>query len=249
MAVEFRTFLKDELDRRTAKNPKYSLRSFARFIGISHTSLSCILRGQRPISSKTKTKVAMALGIDPEMVDQFDDHPLVDGSSPNFERIGVDSYHLIADWHHDAILELVATRGFKDDPGWIASKLGIKRTEARVAVERLQKMGLIEKDHFGRSVVAKNTTNTHQPLGSTARRKNQMQILDLSKESIEKVSLEVRDHSSITMAIDTRDLPVAKEMIKDFRRQLMARLQAPSKNFNQVYQLHIGFFPLSERLD
>lgn len=250
MGKEFRTFLKEELERRTEKNPKYSLRSFARFIGISHTSLSCILRGQRPVSSKTKMKVAMALGVDPEKITQFKDTPLESNAAPSFDKISVDSYHLIADWHHDAILELVQTRGFREDTSWIASKLGIKRTEAKVALERLINLRLIQRGPDGRLVVSTtNTTNDHQPLCTAARRKNQAQVLELSRRAVEQGEFVARDHSSIAMAIDSRDLPVAKQMIKDFRRALMARMQARGKEFNQVYQLHIGFFPLSEKVD
>lgn len=243
MSQEFRCFLQGELDRRIKKNAKYSLRSFARFIGISHTSLSCVLRGQRPISPKTITKVAIALGVDPKNLNVTESHST--SVSQSLEKVTVDNYHLIADWYHDAILELVLIKDFKEDPNWIATKLGINRTEAKVALERLFEMNLIERTEDGFKLSSHSTTNVHQPQTTGARKKNQLQILDLSKEAIQNTSFNLRDHSSITMAINSKDIPIAKEMIKNFRRQLMDTLQSNSE-LDQVYQLHIGFFPLTK---
>lgn len=42
---EFRALLRQELVRRSAKNPSYSLRSFAKSLGVNHATLSSILAG------------------------------------------------------------------------------------------------------------------------------------------------------------------------------------------------------------
>ena len=47
---DYRSFFKAELERRQARNPRYSLRSFARDLGFSAPRLSDVLRGRYGIS-------------------------------------------------------------------------------------------------------------------------------------------------------------------------------------------------------
>ncbi|MBI1860262.1 MAG: helix-turn-helix domain-containing protein [Deltaproteobacteria bacterium] len=50
--------LKHELERRKRKNPAYSLRGFARALGLSHTLVSHLISGKRAVSKKTAEKIA-----------------------------------------------------------------------------------------------------------------------------------------------------------------------------------------------
>src|SRR4051812_16903310 len=51
--VGFRELLQAELARRCAKNPRYSLRSFADQLRIDHATLSQLLRGRRAMTART----------------------------------------------------------------------------------------------------------------------------------------------------------------------------------------------------
>ena len=243
MAQDFRGFLQGELRERCSRNSSYSLRSFARFLGISHTSLSCILRGQRPVSQKTKLKVASALGLAPDQLEMFQETDLPE--TQNFEKISVEQYHLMADWYHDAILELLHNKDFHEDYNWIASRLEISPYQARDAMERLILLGQVERTDAGLRPTFQLTTTVHQPLSTAARRKNQKQLLEKALLAVDEVSFEERDNSSVVMAISKTDLPVAKEMIKQFRRELLKKLQSPQKESDSVYQLAVAFFPLT----
>ena len=57
-------YLQDELLRRIRKNPRYSLRSFAKAIGMNSGSLSRILSGQVVPSQRTTLKIAESLGVE-----------------------------------------------------------------------------------------------------------------------------------------------------------------------------------------
>src|SRR5262245_40700147 len=61
-----RLLLQQELARRCAKNPGYSLRAFSRALGLSPTVLSLVLSGKRPLSKKAVAKVVEVLGLGPE---------------------------------------------------------------------------------------------------------------------------------------------------------------------------------------
>src|SRR5207302_616070 len=105
-----RTILRAELTRRCQKNPRYSLRAFARALGMSHTVLSLILSGKRPVPRRTGARMAESLGLDPAQRRAFlslgDPEP---GAAEDaaYERMELDRFELISDWHHFAILSLL----------------------------------------------------------------------------------------------------------------------------------------------
>ena len=95
--------LRAELERRQAANARYSLRAFARDLGISHTLLSLIASGKRALSEELARKIIatsklpknerdiMALGLPPEAPQQR-------------EKLSLEMFAMMADWVRDAIL-------------------------------------------------------------------------------------------------------------------------------------------------
>src|SRR4051794_752039 len=81
-----RVLLQQELARRCAKNSNYSLRAFGQSLGISHTVLSLVLSGKRPLSKKATSTVATALGLNPsetaELIRNRETSPSEMNSSP-----------------------------------------------------------------------------------------------------------------------------------------------------------------------
>ena len=59
--MSFCAFLRSELARRTSLNRRYSLRAFARSLGVDHSTLSQILRGRRTLTPATIRRLAAAL--------------------------------------------------------------------------------------------------------------------------------------------------------------------------------------------
>ncbi len=53
-----------ELIARKARNPRYSLRAFARDLRLSHATLSQMLRGRRPISSRAALLLGQRLRLE-----------------------------------------------------------------------------------------------------------------------------------------------------------------------------------------
>ncbi len=91
---------------------------------------------------------------------------------------------------------------------------------------------------------SKNVTTTHD-VQSAALQLSHKQNLELAALALDEVAIEHRDITSITMAIDAKKLPLAKAMIKNFRRQLSEFLESGNKN--EVYNLNVQLFPLTKR--
>jgi cyanate lyase len=60
--------LKNIFQERINKNPKYSLRAFARDIGLSPSLLSMVMSGQRQLTAKQAAKISLKLKLSDELV-------------------------------------------------------------------------------------------------------------------------------------------------------------------------------------
>ncbi len=243
-----RHLLLRELERRCQQNPKYSLRAFAKALDLNPAMLSMVISGKRNLSKKMAKKIAAKLALNPDDTSSFIStaasreifaQPIV----PKYRDIALDQFATISDWYHYGILSLVETKNFKPNFQWIASRLGISVMEAKAAVERLERMELLDTtskrwSQIGGDIMIENEVST------AATRHFQSQMLKLIQYSLENDPPNLRDISSITMAIRPEDIHMAKEEIRKFKIHLMNLLE--KKGFAQeVYSLTVQLFPVS----
>lgn len=251
-ASQFRLFLQEELVRRCKKNPSYSIRAFARFLETDHSSLAKILNGKLTAGPHTVTKFGSKLGFTPTDFKKFIAAPnkptksKTSGITLNYEQLTLDSFKVISDWYHYAILELMRVKGFRSDLSWVARALGISLAEARSAFERLVRLNMISQNKRGKWVDHTNGTSTTigNPFTASAFRNLQRQILERALIALEDTPLSRRDQSSMTMAIDSRKLGAAKQRIKDFRRELDQFLG--QGELDEVYHLSVSLYPVTQ---
>jgi transcriptional regulator with XRE-family HTH domain len=67
----FRQFLQEELASRCVRNPRYSLRAFARYLRLDHSTLSQLLRGRRRFTARTVERIGTRLSLAPAVITQF----------------------------------------------------------------------------------------------------------------------------------------------------------------------------------
>lgn len=245
--------MQDELVRRCQGNPSYSLRAFARSLGYDFSALSKILRGDRPAGKKVIQSLGSKLGLGPEEL-QLYIQPLSRRSSSGvlqsvsqYELIAVDSFRVISEWYHFAILELMRVKGFDPSVSWISRSLGITQVEARSALERLQRVGFIKKNTDGQWMdITSGKTTTVGSVPSVAARKNlQKQILEKALAALQEIPIEERDQSTVTFAMDESLLKEASDDLREFRRNLTSKLSRRKKP-TRVYHLSISLYPVSK---
>jgi uncharacterized protein (TIGR02147 family) len=251
---DFRMRLQQELVERCSKNPMYSLRAFAKSLGIAPSALSAILNKKRPLTKKMVQRLAVNLGLSSKEIETFQklyinkktDEMLM----TDFQQLALDTFAIIGDWYHYAILELIRLKNFDSDPKWMAQRLGITKSEVNFAIERLHRVGLLKviEKNGTRSYQSGNATNINGHLTSGASKRLQKQLLEKSMRALEELPIEVRNHTSITVAINSKSLEEAKEKIKNFRRHLCAFFEQ-DKNPNEVYQLQISLYPLTNNVE
>ena len=253
---DFRLLLQDQLTSRCAHNPNYSLRSFAKSLDVSPSALSALLNRRRPLTHKMKERLGLKLGLGLSDLKKLKSKPhgntklntdsVIQGS---FQQITLDSFAIISEPYHYALLELLKTQNFKWDKKWIAQRLKLTTSEVRFAIERLERVGLLGRDEQGNlfDTTKGFSTDIREGLSSQAQRRFQERSLSQAIAAVQSVPAPLRDNTSMTMAVNAQDLPKAKQMIKEFRRRFCGQMEA-SLSPDEVYQLTISFIPLTSSL-
>lgn len=237
------------------KNPAFSLRAFARRLELSPSALSEILKGKRRISKKMAGRVVTNLCLNPieakTILDLFPEKVSRKDLSPNYrspyQPLSMDQFHLIAEWYHFAILSLAETREFQSDAQWIGKRLNIRPQEAQSALDRLERLKLLNRTAEGKLVTTGIEYGTTDDVSDVSVRKAHAQNLEFARRSLEEDDISCRDFTATTMAIDIDKLPVAKKMIREFHDRLCAYLESGNKR--EVYKICVQFFPLSGRTE
>lgn len=244
---DFKTYLQEELVLRCNRNPSYSLRSFARAIGVSPSFLSKILNGQRRITDEIFHRITTNLNLDSQVVSSFRESEDSSSADMELKNLQLDYFRIISDWYHYALLELTHLDGFKNSPEWIASKLGITVNQVKAAIERLIKLELLEEKNGRLRPTSGGNTTTKNEFTDLAFKKMQDDLLKKALHSLWNEPLEKRDHTSICMAICPDDIPEVKKRLTKMRRELCQYLERPqNKKPIQVYNLNLSFFALSK---
>jgi uncharacterized protein (TIGR02147 family) len=251
-ATSFRLLLQTELGGRCARNPQYSLRAFARFLGIDHATFSQLLRGKRPLSERAIIKLGTRLGLDRPAIDRYvafearhRHEPATMASTRELGHSPSDTASVVTDWIHYAILELTRLHHFKPDSRWIARVLGITPDQVNLALSRLIRLGHLEMVNKSRWIDKSGdvTTNVGEFNRSAAERFAE-QVRGRLRSALESAADGQCAHSSTTLAISTVRLPGVLERITRFRRELIALIeQDPIRD--DVYQLEITFIPVT----
>lgn len=243
-------FLQEEFQKRHATNSRYSLRAFANSLDLSPATLSQILSGKRAVTKKTVLKIAKNLDLTSRQTLQLGRSVLPreileqdPGNDEHFDMLADDQFALVSDWQHYAILSLGWLKQNQSTPTWVAKRLAISNTQAAEGLSRLERLKLIEIKPDGSFVRTAKPITTQTDIPSEAVKKYHRQILELAKEKLDKIPVAKREYNTVTMAIDPSLLSTAKEMMKQFRRDLSTELERGDQR--EVYALALQLFPLT----
>jgi len=247
MEITIKNLLLQELTRRQTRNTSYSLRAFARDLGVGATTLSDVLADKRSLSRSNLAKVMEKLLVSPVEKEKLwheykhnMNRPLEVDDKRVLEE---DVFRLIADWQYLAVWSLAKLKDNKARPEWIAKRLGIKKEEAEDAIERLIRLKLVKKTQ-GRLVRTGNSLSTTTDIPSAAIRKHHSQNLSLAENSLHNVPVEFREFGSVTMAVNPEKLSVAKQILTKTRKKISDLLE--TGDVSEVYTLSFQLFPLTQ---
>lgn len=265
----YRTFLKAALAEKSAENPKYSLRALANQLNLSPAILSQVMSSKRNFSLKTAYQVAQNLKLGPVesiyfcLLAQYEaeKHPALksalhsqleevqkrqgveNGEVPR--DLNVEMFKLISDWYHIPIIEMTELKDFEFSAEGISKRLGISRNEAEVAIERLERLELIEKKAEGGYRKTNNNYEFRSALMSEALNRYHSQMLIKATESMAGQARTERKIVSNTFSIDPSLLPKAEEIINKFRQEMVELFNTGTDN-TETYHMGVQLFRLTQ---
>jgi len=239
--------LQSEFSKRKERNPNFSLRSFAKWLGISPAQLSQMMTGKRAITLKLMKKISDRLGLSPSekkavftsMLKNKDF--LFEADEKQLLKIQEDKFRLIADWYHLAILSLTKLPGAQSDPRWIARRLGLSFEQAHQALLRLERVGVIQMKPKFQQLGEPFEVVSDTP--SEAIRKYHKQNLNLAIEKIDTVTNTLRQYQSLSIPVDPKQIESFKKLIDDFLKQA-SDLSDKNKG-KEIYHLNVQLFPVT----
>jgi uncharacterized protein (TIGR02147 family) len=248
-AYDIPSLLRERLRAAMRRNPRFSLRSFAKQLGINHSTLSQVLRSRRRLSGRDLEAVAKHMGLSEETirvyVRNFQKKSIPLPESLRCYHFDLDTFQFLSVWYHYAILELIEVEGFKTDSRWIANTLGIAVEDVNIALQRLLRLGLLEmsgRDHW---IDKSGDAEFHSTaLNEAACNQMNQEIHELAIDAIKRIPSQHRVHRLAVVAVGSGKLPQLKMMADDFMNQLRS-LVSESDAKDDVYQVEISFFPVT----
>jgi uncharacterized protein (TIGR02147 family) len=250
----FRLLLETEYKHRKQLNHEYSVRFFAKDLGVDHSLLAKILKGSRSITPLTLRRLGPKLGLSQGATDSYLDEILSQQvkRDKNYRSRKTwiktwtpEKFSHISEWYYPAILVAMSLRDFDPRPAWISRYFGIAPAEAAIAMEQLEREGYFTRDKNGRCIVDEKRNSVLPEKETTTQLKRyQKQYLFKAIAALEEVKLEKRDNACVTVATSQKKVEQSKILVKAFRRKLMAFLEDVDSP-DQVYAFTTSLFPLT----
>ncbi|WP_413580788.1 TIGR02147 family protein [Bdellovibrio sp. HCB288] len=256
-------YIKQELAKRMQVNPHYSLRSFARDLGVGHSWLSEFLAGKKGLSDSTAEKIVQALSLSRQDAELFklSTRAAHARSSTERERAFTELQQIkpksirkvkaqevvrAGSWYHLAILELTELPDFKHHELDIAQRLRLPKPTVSRALQDLISHGHLKVEN-GRMQAVSAQTESDMDVPSVAIRQYHEQILQLGQRALHEQIVEQREFMSTTFAFSTERMVEAKKAIRDFQSFFAKEFYQETDNKDSVYQMSMQFFRMDKK--
>lgn len=269
-ALRRRTFdalLSAELESRMKKNPQYSLRAFARDLGIAASRLSDILRRRRGLSQMTIAKIAAKLDLPDDQTLYYSLQARLantkDSTKKKLIRSELEALERrldfvpipsstdgsaprITSWLHFTVLEALDLPDFELTPEWISARFGCEKAEASKVIMELVDAGTIQFDNGRPARVSEMMRSAPVSRGDLlSRRREYSEVVELARDSILYGEIGTFLSTSQYMALPESAMVRLKEFITELKEQ-SAKLALETNRREKVYCLNINLFPVEK---
>ncbi|MBR6449228.1 MAG: TIGR02147 family protein [Fibrobacter sp.] len=262
--TNYRVYLRDYYEFKKKTVPAFSLRFFAEKAGLSsHAHLKLTIDGKRNITKNTVVKLIHGLGLQNQRAAYFESlvffnqaqtdadkqvyYAQLLKASPRSKLHKMDEaqFRIFREWHHSAILEMVALKDFRPIPDWISKRLGGLVTPAQVtdSLKLLVELGLLVKTANGfrqRDPLITTDDEVRNMMVKTYH----LQMLKLSATMLSDLPAKQRDISALTFSIRREDFPNLKKHLQLMRKELLD-FSAKAGEAEDVVQINIQLYPLT----
>jgi uncharacterized protein (TIGR02147 family) len=254
----FRSALRNVLDERIKRNPKYSLRSFARDLKLSASSLSSVLSGSQNISAAKAGSIGECLGLNQderrifvEIVKLHQNQRAL--AIQNLEsfftaqksiyRLPYNLFSMVADWRYLGLLTALNAKKVGGRLTIAKSWLGETLTEVRKIADLLETQGFLKSlgnDLF--EVVHKRTLSSSETPVAAFRAFHRSRLNRVSK-ALDSVENDKRDVVSTLLVMRKEDVPLVKEEITKALNSIVSKFESNEEG-DVLYQFTVALVPV-----
>lgn len=250
-AFDIPSLLRERLRAAKRRNPRFSLRAFAKQLGIDYSTLSQVLRSRRGLSARALEAIGKRIGLSEQAIRTYAQSLKKKPRPKNLPaairkiHLDLDTFHLLSVWYHCAILELTRIREFRTDSRWIAKALGISVEDVNIAVQRLLRLGLLEMAGRNRWIDKSGDAEFRTAaLTDAARARMNEEIHESALAAIRRIPSAYRAHRQALVALDSTQLSRLNRLADDFLQELRS-LASDGGTKDDVYQVAIAIFPVT----
>lgn len=251
--------LQREFDKKKDKNPRYSLRIFARHLDIDHSTLSQIFSRKRGISEKLAQKIVGNLTLTHHEKQKF--LTSVDtcfarakkkkaaaaeklsqiSKFSNSVVVHQDPLNTINHWRHVAIYELVSNNR-ATSVNQLVEILKISFDQATIIVKQLCDLKILQNIEGVLSATA-SSVQTLNDIPSEAIVKYHASIAEKAVQSVATQHVLEREFQNLVISFSKDQMNGAKQMIRDFMSEFSTKYynETPA---TEIYSLSVNFFSL-----
>jgi uncharacterized protein (TIGR02147 family) len=267
--TDFRKYLAHWFEEKKKEQPAFSYTSFAQKAGFGDRGfLHNVIHGKRSLTKESLIKVSQAIGHSKPEAEYFENLVFFNRSADlkdrnyfyeklngvkSTEKAAVkalqtrkDQYEFYSQWYHCAVRSLIDMYPFKDDYRWLAKNIfpPISPKQAKLSVQLLEKLGLIQRQKNGAFKLTSKSITTGSEIVSLAVHNFHKEAADLAKNALERVPLDKRNITGLTLGISEKTYLKLCEEIRQFRSKIV-RIVEQDEEADRTYQLIFNLFPIT----
>ena len=266
---DYRSYLRDYYDTRKSFDSKFSYRFFAREAGYNSSGLyPNIVSGINNLTENYLPKFVKALKLnesqskhfknmvkythesDPVKREKFLDKMLRQLPEKT-RRLKKNHFEFYSKWYYVAVHQSLSILDFKDDFKELSDFInpGIRQSEAKNAIELLKELELISQDANGFWRPSQKSFVGGEEVGTIAIHEYHNIMMDQAKIAQRNIEKSQRHIITQTVAITSEMQQHIKEKIANMQKEIVNAIVSDdnSKPKEQVFQLNVQFFPITNK--
>ena len=262
--LNYNAFLKDFYELRKSRNSFFSYRYLGKILNLDAGFLVKVMQGKLALPEKCIDPLIKLCAFEGREIEYFRElvyygraktpkdikvhfEKLISVRDLEPRKVEMNQYAFYQKWHHSAIQCLLLFHKFSGDFKALAAKMSpaISVKEAKESIQLLEDLGFIQKQPDGHYAVQDARITTGDKWQSVAIRNFQEESLKLAAESLTRHPKEIRDISTVTITLASKNLEEVKARIKELRQSLL-HLRSEGEAPDSVYQINIQVFPLTQ---
>jgi uncharacterized protein (TIGR02147 family) len=271
--LDYREFLKDEIETRKITNPGISIRGLAYKIACNPGFLTRVLAGERNLSHAHALKIGEIFKLGRrekkyfELLVNYNQAKKQTEKEHYFEQMEVyrnmeittvseRQYAIYSHWYYLVLREIVNFAGINsksdDELKSLAKTIvpAIAPSQVREAVKVLEEQGLIKTDKNGVFTLNEQFITSGADIPSVVINRFLGEFMDLARLSIDRFPRSERSLSTLTVSVSKKGYEKIRGKLDDYRRELLAIVSEEEKeSVDRVYHLNMHLFPVTMPLN